>query len=195
MPPVDQAERTERRDSVLPPPVRAGIGLVAAGMERAKHLPKGIPGGISGLSTLPLRGLAFVATARETVERTYEELTNRGETIVARWRHRPEPRQTATPPAPEAEERVPDVAEVVEPFGLSDEVVEAVEEATPGATLTHDQLPLEDFDHLTIGQLRSRLVRLDPVALVQLRDYERAHAHRLPVLTMIENRIAKVANG
>ena len=197
MPPVDQAERTEQRDSTLPPPLRAGIGLVAAGVDHAKHLPERVS--IAGLATLPMRGLAFVANARETVERTYEELSNRGETVIARWRGRPEPRQTQNGAANGAAETLPTpervaemVEEVVDPFGLPDAVAEAVEDATPGATLTHDQLPLEDYDHLTLGSLRARLTKLDAVALVQLRDYERAHAHRLPVLQMLENRIAKV---
>lgn len=208
MPPVDQADRTEhaseqraeQRDATLPPPLRAGIGLVAAGMDRAKHLPGKVS--IAGLAGIPMRGLTFVAKARETVERTYEELTNRGETVVARWRGRPEPRQTATTPeaADLISEQTPEqmaeaVESVTDPFGLPEQVAEAVEEATPGAVLTHDQLPLEDYDHLTLGSLRARLPRLDPVALVQLRDYERAHAHRLPVLTMLENRIAKVSQG
>jgi hypothetical protein len=194
MPPVDQADRTEQRpdtssrDGALPPPLRAGIGLLAAGVDRAKQLPGKVS--LADLAGLPMRGLAFVAGAREHVERTYEELTNRGETIVARWRGKPEPRQTETLPTPE--EVAAQVEEVVDPFGLPEEVAEAVEQATPGATLSHDQLPLEDYDHLTLGSLRARLSKLDAVALVQIRDYERAHAHRLPVLTMLENRIAKV---
>jgi hypothetical protein len=192
MPPVDEALRTDT--TKLPPPVRAGIGLVAAGVSQAKEQAKHLPGRFGGLAMLPMRGLELVATARETVERTYEELSNRGETIVARWRGQAEPRQTATAPPPAAKERVPDVEEIVDPFGLPAQVAEAVVDATPGATLSHDELPLEDYDHLTLGSLRARLPRLDPVALVQLRDYERAHAHRLPVLTMLENRIAKVSN-
>src|SRR3712207_3311728 len=116
MPPVDEDVRTEERSSLIPPPVRAGIGLVAAGVDHAKQLPEKV----GGLATLPLRGLSFVASAREAVERTYEELTNRGETIVARWRGAPEPRQTADAPAPDAEDRAPDVDEVVDPFGLPD---------------------------------------------------------------------------
>jgi hypothetical protein len=187
MPPVDQAERTN--DRTLPPPVRAGIGLVAAGVDRAKRLPGRVSPG--DLATLPMRGLSFVATARETVERTYEELANRGETVLARWRGRPEPRQTA--PAPTAAEMAEAVGQVTDPFGLPEEAAVAVVEATPGATLAHDELPLADYDHLTLGSLRARLAKLDVVALVQLRDYERAHGHRLPVLTMLENRIAKVS--
>jgi hypothetical protein len=181
MPASDTDTRTE--DRTLPPPLRAGIGLVAAGVERAKHLPETIPGGLAGLGSLPMRGLAFFATAREAVERTYEELSNRGETVVARWRHKPEPRQTIHAPA---EPTLID-AVLVEPVH-----VDLTEDVKPGATLTHDELPLDDYDHLTLGSLRARLARLDLAALVQLRDYERVHANRLPVLTMLENRIAKV---
>jgi hypothetical protein len=143
----------------LPAPIEAGIGLVATGVEKARRIR------LDGLAELPIRGLGIVARTRETVERTYEELANRGETIVARWRNRPEPRQTTRAP-----ERI----------------------TLPGAVLAHDQLPLEDYDHLTLGSLRARLAKLDPVALNQLRDYERTHANRLPVLTVLENRIAKV---
>ena len=201
MPPVDEAVRTEERSGMIPPPVRAGIGLVATGVGAARSIPfrlgRAMGEHASDIVTLPLRGLAFVAQARETVERTYEELTNRGETLVARWRGRPEPRQTANDAVEEATERLTEAAaeaveEVTDPFGLPEQVVEAIEEATPGAVLTHDQLPLEDYDHLTLGSLRARLPRLDAVALVQLRDYERAHAHRLPVLTMLENRLGKI---
>lgn len=166
-------------ETKLPPPVRAGIGLVAAGVEKAKQVDMG------DIATLPIRGLGLLANARNKVERTYEELSNRGETLLARWRGRPEPRQTTT--LPEAT-----VEQVTDPFGLSDEVAIQVDEAQPGATLNHDQLPLADYDHLTLGSLRARLSKLDTVALVQIRDYERAHANRLPVITMLENRIAKV---
>ena len=166
-------------ETKLPPPVRAGIGLVAAGVEKAKQVDMG------DIATLPIRGLGLLANARNKVERTYEELSNRGETLLARWRGRPEPRQTTTLPEQTIEA-------VTDPFGLPEEVAVQLEEATPGATLTHDQLPLEDYDHLTLGSLRARLSKLDAVALVQLRDYERAHANRLPVITMLENRIAKV---
>jgi hypothetical protein len=64
---------------------------------------------------------------------------------------------------------------------------------TPEApVLPADELPIEDFDHLTLGSLRARLARLDAVELGQLLAYERAHANRANVMTMLENRIAKV---
>jgi len=58
---------------------------------------------------------------------------------------------------------------------------------------SHDELPLPDYDHMTLGSLRGRLRSLDVAQLVQLRDYEKAHADRLPVITMLDNRIAKLA--
>jgi hypothetical protein len=64
--------------------------------------------------------------------------------------------------------------------------------AAAGAVVDHDDLPLPDFDHMTLGQLRGRLRRLDLVSLVQLRDYEEAHANRLPIVAMLNNRITKV---
>jgi hypothetical protein len=61
--------------------------------------------------------------------------------------------------------------------------------------LDHDELPLPDFDHMTVGQLRGRLRTLDLVSLVQLRDYEEAHANRLQIVVMLNNRIAKVSES
>lgn len=194
MPPVDEAVRSEERSGLIPPPVRAGIGLVAAGVETAKSAPgrlgHALGSHLTDVVTLPLRGLTFVVKARETVERTYEELTHRGETVVARLRGKPEAESTTQPTTAPAPPEV--IEELTNPFHLPEQVVEAIDEATPGATLSHDELPLDDYDHMTLGSLRARLPRLDAVALVQLLDYERAHAHRLPVLTMLENRIAKL---
>jgi hypothetical protein len=53
-------------------------------------------------------------------------------------------------------------------------------------------LPLKDFDGMTGPQLRGRLRTLDQVQLVQLLDYERAHANRVPIVLMLENRITKL---
>ena len=77
---------------------------------------------------------------------------------------------------------------VVEPAALVDEATLAGTSAPPSA----EELPIEDFDHLTIGSLRARLARLDALELATLIDYERAHAARANVLTMLENRINKV---
>lgn len=172
--PVDMQNRT------LPTPLRAGIGLVTAGVEKARQVD------VMDVVTLPLRGLAAARHPRRTAERAFQEAVE----LVGRVRGTAKPAE----PLPSPEEVAEMVEQVTDPFGLPAEVTEQIQEATPGATLTHDQLPLADYDHLTLGSLRARLPKLDAVALVQLRDYERAHANRLPVITMLENRIAKVAN-
>jgi hypothetical protein len=65
--------------------------------------------------------------------------------------------------------------------------VEVVEEAP-----AHQDLPLEDFDHLTVGSLRSRIRSLDVTDVRLLHAYETEHANRLPVITVLANRIAKL---
>jgi hypothetical protein len=69
--------------------------------------------------------------------------------------------------------------------------VEAAEDLPPEPS--RDDLPIPDFDSVTVPSLRSRLRRLSVADLAMLREYEQAHAHRLPVLTMLDNRIAKLA--
>ena len=75
-------------------------------------------------------------------------------------------------------------AGAVTPQGIHDKAASPV--------LEHGDLPLPGYDHLTLGSLRGRLRALDVVQLVQLRDYEKSHANRLPVITMLDNRIAKL---
>jgi hypothetical protein len=47
---------------------------------------------------------------------------------------------------------------------------------------------------MTLGSLRGRMRSLNVDQLVQIRDYEKAHADRLPIVTMLDNRIAKLAS-
>jgi hypothetical protein len=91
--------------------------------------------------------------------------------------------------APPAETPPPGLSE---PVTLPEDVLEDVAQLTPGDELAHADLPLEDFDHQTVPQLRGRLRTLELPELIQLRDYEQAHGARLPVLTLLDNRIAKL---
>lgn len=105
-------------------------------------------------------------------------------------------------PAAEAPKGVP--TPKAAPLGIvrvdtaaSPEVVRTVEQAaarTPAsAPLAHDELPLPDYDHMTLGSLRGRMRAMSVEHLMQVRSYEKAHADRLPILTMLDNRIAKLA--
>ncbi len=64
--------------------------------------------------------------------------------------------------------------------------------AEAGGLKKAEDLPLEDFDHMSGPQLRGRLRKLDRVELVQLLDYERAHANRVGIILMLENRLTKL---
>jgi len=100
---------------------------------------------------------------------------------------RPLVEPATSPPAP-----VPPLGRT-EPVEIPEDVLEDVAQLTPGDELAHDELPLADFDHQTVPQLRGRLRTLALPQLIQLRDYEQAHGRRLPVLTLLDNRIAKLA--
>ena len=67
-------------------------------------------------------------------------------------------------------------------------------ESSPPAP-THDDLPLPDYDHLPTESLRHRIRALDRDALTRLLAYERAHAHRVPVIVTIESRMAQLDDG
>ena len=56
-------------------------------------------------------------------------------------------------------------------------------------------LPLPDYDHLPVAGLRDRIRSLDAPELESLLGYERAHGHRLPVLEVLEHRLAAVQAG
>ena len=105
----------------------------------------------------------------------------------------PAPESGKGRPTPKATE--PDSTRV--PTAASSEVVKTVERVSAvvgGPVPDHDELPLPDYDHLTLGALRGRMRSLDLPQLVQLRQYEQTKANRLPVVTMLDNRIAKLAS-
>ncbi|WP_166844285.1 hypothetical protein [Isoptericola sp. BMS4] len=59
----------------------------------------------------------------------------------------------------------------------------------------HDDLPLPDYDHLSTGELVHRIRALDAAGVEELLTYERAHGDRLPVVTVLEQRIADLRDG
>jgi hypothetical protein len=56
-------------------------------------------------------------------------------------------------------------------------------------------LPLKDYDHLPVGSLTSRIRKLDTEDLTTLLDYERAHANRFQVVTVMQSRLTSLKNG
>jgi hypothetical protein len=102
------------------------------------------------------------------------------------------------PAAPVEPAEVPEAAKAVgAPGAAAAEADAAVAEAVQTEHIpvapTRDELPIADFDGVSVPSLRSRLRTLTLADLAILREYEQAHAHRLPVVTMLDNRIAKLA--
>lgn len=62
----------------------------------------------------------------------------------------------------------------------------------PPVDATAADLPVPNYDDLSVPSLRARLRNLDADQVGQLRDYEKAHANRESVLAMYDNRIAKL---
>ncbi|MDN5916773.1 MAG: hypothetical protein L0I76_16975 [Pseudonocardia sp.] len=57
------------------------------------------------------------------------------------------------------------------------------------------ELPIPDFDHLPENGLANRIRTLDATGLETLLDYERAHADRLPIVSLMENRLSALRDG
>ena len=107
--------------------------------------------------------------------------------------HRHTGEHTASPPSPSPAAReagAPGVATAVADAAAAD--LAGAGGSPNGASMQAADLPLADFDHMTLGSLRGRLRTLSVEDLVVLRAYEEEHARRLQVITMLENRIARL---
>jgi hypothetical protein len=62
----------------------------------------------------------------------------------------------------------------------------------PKKAVAGADLPLANYDSLTLPQLRARISKLSGAELASLLDHERGHAARPPYLTMLENRLSRV---
>ena len=63
-------------------------------------------------------------------------------------------------------------------------------EAKPAA-----ELPLANYDELTVNSLRARMTKLSPDQLTDLIEYEKAHQGRDEVTGMLERRIIRINSG
>jgi hypothetical protein len=98
--------------------------------------------------------------------------------------------KAAAPKAPISEA----AREVGAPGAVTEEVEQITEQLHVEAPQSRDELPIPDFDNISIGSLRARLKPLSVEQLVTLREWEQAHANRLNVITTLDNRIAKVGS-
>jgi hypothetical protein len=79
------------------------------------------------------------------------------------------------------------------PGAVTDQVEQIAEQLDLDEPTDRTELPIPDFDNVSLGSLRGRLRSLSLEQLVVLREWEQAHAKRLPVITLLDNRIAKVS--
>ena len=158
-------------------------------------------------SRLPLLVVLFGLRAWERTRKPRDFAVRRGVELVQIAGHTPLGRLLPSPtPAhvPHAEEEAERIA-----ADAREAVAATVAAATPPtAADTADEvsrqldlteptdrnsLPIADFDGISLGSLRARLRSLSLQDLVTLRGWEKAHGHRAPVLTLLDNRIARVA--
>ena len=147
-----------------------------------------------------LRGTSF-KQAYETVE-TVEDTVGDGlvtvtDLFAGSWDNAaevvPEDETRKGEPTPTAPHGGPARVDSAATPDVVETVKEAVEASTAPAQTAHEDLPLADYDHMTLGALRGRMRSLTVDQLVQVRQYEKAHGDRLPIVTMLDNRIAKLA--
>ena len=84
--------------------------------------------------------------------------------------------------------------EVGAPGAVADKVEHVSAQIAIDVPDHENELPIPDFDNISIGSLRARLRSLSLEQLVVLREWEQAHAKRLQVITTLDNRIAKLAS-
>lgn len=155
--------------TAIPTPLRAAAGLAAVVIDEARRLPRRVV-------TAPVMVASVAMQASLKAQQRYTELTTRGDQLLAQLRGG---QQDDTPPWARFDE------DETEPHGAVG--VEPDPDAAPVAVPVG--APLDNYDELTVAQLRGRLRRLTEDDLLRLIDYERAHANRAPYVTMLENRL------
>ena len=102
--------------------------------------------------------------------------------------------ETATPETATPETATPETA-TPETSGGGHVKLLPSDAATAAPAASTGELPVPNYDDLTIASLRARLRNLSADQLAQLADYEKSHANREDVVQMFERRIAKLAEG
>ncbi len=129
-----------------------------------------------------------LAKPYDLVEDTVEDTVAKVSELLDRAAQRKPAAKKAPPTGPPRS--TPDTAATPDVVATVEQVVAAV---TAPEVTERGELPLADYDHMTLGSLRGRLRSLSVPELVQIRDYEKSHANRLPVVTLLDNRIGKLA--
>lgn len=65
----------------------------------------------------------------------------------------------------------------------------------PASPPDHGDLPIPDYDQLPLPAVHQRIRTLDEQGLTAVLAYERAHGNRLPVVEVLESRLADLQAG
>lgn len=105
----------------------------------------------------------------------------------------PAPAEAAQPPAPAGQAEPPAHMEPAQRPAPAEPADTASTGVEPGSMVpTSDELPVVNYDELSLGSLRGRLRNFSVPDLGKLLAYERAHQNRDNVVRMFENRILKL---
>jgi hypothetical protein len=174
----------------------AGIGQLLSVSDKIRNKSAPAPASAGAETATPEKVARETAAPETAVPETVASEAVAPEPVA------PEP-VAPEPVAPEAVAPEAVAAEAVVPEPVAPEPVaaqtaapEAEPEAAPApAAAPAGELPLANYDDLSIASLRARLRNLSAEQLTQLIDYEKGHAARPDVITMFERRIAKLAEG
>jgi hypothetical protein len=174
----------------------AGIGQLLSVSDKIRNKSAPAPASAGAETATPEKAAPDTVTSDTVTSDTVASETAVPETVTP---------ETAVPETVTAETAVPETVtpetvtpETVTPETVASEAVatEVEPEASPAAAAAPaGELPLPNYDDLSIASLRARLRNLSVEQLTQLIDYEKGHAARPDVITMFERRIAKLAEG
>jgi hypothetical protein len=186
--PISQVnDRIKEAPVVVLRAVFAGIGqiLLTADKVRARATEQvGAPGRAAGhASVAPVTATATAATAGGSGTAATPDVRSTRTTPAAPAAKAA--RAAKAMPAPSAAKAVP-AARAAKAVPAARAAKAAPAPAAP---------PLPGWDELSIASLRARLRGLDAAAIRDMLAYEKAHARREPVITMLERRLAKITAG
>ena len=172
--PIPQVnDRIKEAPVVVLRAVFAGIGqlLLTADKVRARAAEQVWTSDQPAGPAAPGPSLSWPATATKTASATKATATTKpAPATKPGTRAKPAPAAKAAPPAKSA----------------------PAAKAAPPAKPAPVAPPLPGYDDLSLPSLRARLRTLDATAIKAMLDYEKAHARRDEVITMLERRLAKI---
>ncbi len=175
-----KARNQSRRNSPRKPTARAAKPAAAAAAAAAARTSFG-----EDLANRILKPLDVVLLTRERIQATLDEAADRGRVT------RTDANELVSELLKRGRQQTDDLlADLEGRLGRSREQFESVtrraRRTVSGGVGIGPELPISDYDELTVAQVELRLSGLTPPQLRKVRDYERSHANRKSVLAAVE---------